>query len=81
MAPGQGVLLSDNVQPPQKVVQTGPEYLLQQCSAHLAKPTAFGDMLHVYGDCTPHFDSAHGWDPASGPQHYDHIPISLVCHV
>jgi len=60
MAPSQGALLSDNIQPPQKVVQTHPEHLLRQCSVHLAKPAAFGDMLHVYGDHTPHFDSTNG---------------------
>jgi len=80
MVPGQGALLSDDVQSSQKVVQTRPEYILQQCSTHPAKPAAVGDMLHVYGDCTPHFDSARGWDPAGGPQRYD-ISTSLVRHV
>lgn len=80
MAPGQGALLCDDVQPPQEVVQTRPEHFLQQYSAHLAKSAAFGVMLHVYRYRTPHFYSARGWDPAGGPQYY-HISTSLVHHV
>lgn len=80
MAPGQGALLCDDVQPPQKVVQTRPEHILQQYSAHLAKSAAFGVMLYVYRDCPPHFYSARGWDPAGSPQCY-HISTSLVRHV
>ena len=79
MAPGQGALLCDDVQPPQEVVQTRPEHFLQQYSAHLAKSAAFGVMLHIYRDVNSHFSSIRNGDYAGGPQSY-HIFTSLVRH-